>query len=119
MRLASRVRFARKLGGGLLPEQVTIKDQVKVKDASGGTTTTFVNRAAPVRGQLFAPRDVESAAVAGQVENRAAVGLALPYGTVVDEGARVQINGKLWVVVALLTVPSATTARVRVLLREV
>ena len=119
MRTANFVRVARRVSDRFLPDTVTVQDKAVVRDTSGGTKTTYVTRPGSVRGRLSSPTDVESAAVAGQVENRSAVVLALPGGTPIDEGDRVVASGQVWVVVALLTIPSATAVGVRVLLREV
>lgn len=114
------IESARAAAVRFMAEPVTILDQAVVRDASGGTRSVFTARAEPVRGWLSPPKDVEPSAVAGQVENRAALVLTLPWNTIIDEGARVrQVNGKLWTVAATLSIPSAASVSVRVLVREV
>jgi hypothetical protein len=105
-------------------DRAVVLDATRVRDATGGTTTTHVARPGDLPCQWGAPTDEEARVVGGAVSGKALATLSLPYGTApIAEGSRVRNPadppGRLWTVVANRTPASNMAVQVRLVVREV
>lgn len=128
MTTPSIVQTGRRLLGRYFLDSCLLLDAVKVRDATGGTVTSYVPRAQPLPCRWGTPTDDEATIVGGTVSGKTPVALSLPHGTVVAEGSQVrnpaqptaaQPLGKLYSVVANRTPVSVMATQVRLVVREV
>jgi hypothetical protein len=122
------IEQARQAALRFLRVPITILDEVKVRDDSGGVESTWVQRSGTVPGWVGSPAarrasggmaDREPEAIAGQFENTTVLVLTLPHYVTITEGARVIVQGLTFQVTALITLRTQTAPTVRVMIREV
>ena len=101
-----------------MPELVTVKDRVEIRDSRGGTTVTYVARPTQIIGRVGTVRDSMQAAFAGQLRGKATGVLTVPVGSGVTQQCRVTVLGGDYNVVADLSKSSYATAS-RYLIEEV
>ena len=117
---------ARAAAARFLGEPVVIYEETVIRDASGGSTTSYVEQQhpSPIQAWIASPSarraaDREADEIASQVENTAAVVCALPNGTQVKEGDLVSALNTWWKVTARLSLSSPRSVTVRVSMREI
>lgn len=115
------VQTGRRLLARYMLDTCEVEDATRVRDATGGWTTTYAPRAAPLPCRWGRPTDTEATAAGAVVSGKALAALSLPHGTEVAEGARVRnpADDSRHTVVANLTPASVMATQVRVLVREV
>ena len=103
-----------------LPEVAgVVHDKATVKDATGGTRTTWVPRPPPsLPYRLGNPTDHEARAFADQLRGKATFVLTLPALTPLKDGDRFAGGGRTYNVLAVLAPKSWETAR-RVLVEQI
>jgi hypothetical protein len=111
----------RRLSERYMLDRCKIADVVRVRDATGGWTESYVERTGdPLRCRWGAVTDAEAVEVGASTEGKALKALTLPVGIVVEEGAQVRNlrTDQLHRVVANKTPDSVMVTSVRLLVRE-
>lgn len=116
------VLTGRRLRRRYMLDTCEVEDAARVRDSSGGWTTSYTPRPEALPCQWGRPTDAEATAQGAVVSGKALAALSLPVDTpAVAEGARVRnpADGSRHVVVANLTPASVMAVQVRLLVREV
>lgn len=120
MSIASIVAGGRRLIATSFLDLAFISDRTKVRDASGGTKQTWVERGVPVECRFAVLTDEVAKQVSGTEFGEATAMWLAPLGTLVKEGDKIRnstVEG-LWIVTRDLTPPSNLAVAVRLGIRE-
>jgi hypothetical protein len=121
MSVQSIVTGGRRLIATSFLDSAFISDRTKVKDSTGGTKQTWVERSEPVRCRFVALTDEVATQVSGTEFGQATALWLAPLGTDVAEGDKIRnatVAG-MWIVTRIVTPPSNLAVAVRVGIREV
>lgn len=100
-------------------DTATVHDRKIVRDATGGSTSTFVPRSQVEACRFAALNDTDLEAVGELPEGKATSVVVLRHDLLIDEGALlVQPSGKRWSVYAIRTPPGNFSIATRIVVRE-
>lgn len=122
---ADQQEFMRAAQLEIMPDVVTIHEMVEVSDGAGGLTRTWVERldiqGRPIEypARVGSPSGEEARIVADKLGPKRGTILTLPYDVEIEEQARVELNGELFQVEAILNRPESIHTALRCVLGAV
>jgi hypothetical protein len=121
MSIMSIVTSGRRLIATSFLDSAFIRDRTKVKDSTGGTKQTWVERAEPVACRFVALTDDVAEQVNGTEFGQATAMWLAPVGVDVAEGDQIRnvTVPSLWIVTRNITPPSNLATATRLGIREI
>lgn len=121
MSIESIVAAGQRLIAATLLDRGWIQDRTLAKDTTGGKNTTYVERSKAIRCRIVQVTDDEPSIRLSSNYGQASAVLQMPLGTKYKEGDRFRNakDDKVWLIVTILTPPSAMATVERAGIKEV